>query len=352
VKEAMPASPIIDVIRVNARTFAWSSCAFSCDGMPWEGVVGIDWEERLDTRVVYSNQQDGAPLGMAQGRYQIATFPLRMLRDTAKTWKNYLTAQASTKGSGSYGQAVFELGLQLAGRDAGDLLPTSTLFSSCRVLGEKVSHEEGIDELVTEFQIGCLLIEQDGNSLWNALPAIVGGFPVADTITVAGLPAPGKWTLEKADKVYGWQVQKGTGLSGATVIPTGDELVEPEFLVEFWDPLDFQAFKLFRTAFLKKALVAVTGSPVGLALGIDHPELKELGCQSVVVRSITPVLNDSYGVWSCKVKFLQYRKPGPALSKPSAAIPDNGTPRPTAKTQTEIALLQGQATLQALKDGP
>jgi hypothetical protein len=347
----MTAPSLIDVVRVNARTYGWNSAALTVDGMATESWTGIDYEERLETRVVYSNTQDSPPLGMSQGRYQIATFPVRMLRDAAVNFKAYLQTKAAAVPSGSYGQALFTLGLQLDGRDSPELVTTSTVFASCRVLGEKLAHEEGIGPLVTEFTIGCLLIEQDGSSLWNALPPVVGGFPVADTITVAGLPAPGKWTLQKGDKEYGWQIRQATAMTGATVVPIGDPLVEPEFLIEFWDPLDYQAFKLFRTTYLKKPLVAVTGSPTGLALGIDHPELKELGVSSVVVKTITPVLNDGYGVWSCKVKFLQYRKPLPALSKPDAAIPDNGVPRPTALTQTEIALQQGQAQLQALKAG-
>ena len=345
---------LVDCVRVNSRTYGWTSVSWSVDGMPSTGLVSIDWEESLETRTLYSNTQDGPPLGMSQGRYQIARFPIRMLKDSARMFKTYLTTQAalSLSPSESYGQAVFTMGLQLLGEDAGDFLPSTTVFGSCRVVGEKSSHEEGTGALVVEFSIACLLIEQDGNTLWNALPPIVAGFPVADTIMVAGLPAPGKWTLEKGDKTYGWEIRKGAGLSGATVVPTGDDLMEPEFIVEFYDPLDFLAFKLFRTAYLKRALVAVQGSPVALALGIDHPELKELGLSSVVVKSISPVLNDSYGIWSCKVKFLQYRPPGPALSKPSAAIPDTGAPRPTALNQVEIALQQGQVTLQALKDGP
>jgi hypothetical protein len=341
----------VDVVRINARTYGWNSLAWSVDGLPSEGLTGIDWEESLETRTIYSNRQDGAPLGMSQGRYQIAKFPIRMLKDSARMFKSYLTtrAAASVAPSTSYGQAVFAMAVQLLGEDAGDFLPSTTIFSGCRVVGEKSAHEEGTGALVVEFQIACLLIAQDGNILGNALPPVVGGFPVSDAITVAGLPAPGKWTLLSATKEYGWQVRQATAMTGATVVPIGDPLPEPEFMVEFFDPRDFLAFKAFRTAFLKKPLVAVTGAPAGLALGIDHPELKELGISSVVVKSITPVLNDSYGVWSCKVKFLKYGKPKPALNKPDAAIPDNGAPRPTAQNETEVALQQAQAQLQALK---
>jgi hypothetical protein len=165
-----------------------------------------------------------------------------------------------------------------------------------------------------------------------------GLFPAVDTITLANVPGPGKWTLLSGPKKFGWDIRKGTGLSGATVVPTGDELVEPVFLVELFDDLQYQAFKLFRAAFLKKPLIGVPGAPTSLALGIDHPELKEMGVTSVVVREINPAVNDGFGLWTSLVKFLQYRKPLPALAKPTAAIPDNGAPVPNAQTASEREL--------------
>lgn len=346
----------VDVVRINSRTYGWNSCTFSVDAMPTEGLVGMDYDEKLEVRVIYSNQQDGPPLGQTAGRYQVGRFPLRMLRDSARAFKLYLTSRALLVPSGSYGQALFSMGIQLSGKDAGDLLPSTTIFSSCRVVGEKNTTEEGTGALVTEFDVGCLLILQDGVSLWNStagtIPVGVGAtFPVADTITVGGLPAPGKWSLERADKVYGWQERQGFGLTGATTVPKGDPLVHVSFLVEFWDPVDFIAFKAFRTLYLKKALVSV-GGLVTATIGIDHPELQELGVSSVVVEKITPVLNDGYGVWSCKIDFLQYRKPAPALSKPSMNVPDNGAPKVAASTQTQVAIQQALAILQGLPKAP
>ena len=69
----------------------------------------------------------------------------------------------------------------------------------------------------------------------------------------------------------------------------------------------------------------------------------------VVQEAIGPLLNDGFGVYSCEVEFLQYRKPLPSLSKPSAAFPDTTTPKPTALTQTEIELQKSQAELKQLQ---
>lgn len=346
----MSGSPVVDVVRVNNRIWSWTSTRFLVDAEPTEGVVAIDFEDELEPRIIESNIQDGLPLGMSGGRYRVGAFPLRMLTDSAKSLKTYLAAKAVTSGLGSYGEAVFNLGVQLNALDSANYAPSTTALVSCRIIGDRQVHEEGTDEIVTELRCACLAITRDGVSLYNALAGIgpAAAFPAVDSITLANVQAPGKWTLLRAPKVYGWEVRKGMYLSGATVIPTGDDLVEAEFLVEIWDPIDFVAFKAFRAAFLKKALVGVAGAPVATALGIDHPELQELGCSSVVVREINPVLNDGFGVWTTTVKFLQYRPPQPALGRPDATIPDNAPPVPTAQDNLEREAQQLGAELQGL----
>lgn len=339
---------LIDVVRVGHSTYSWSSVVFSVDGQPTEGLIGIDYDEQLEVRPVPSNTQDAPPLGFSRGGYRVGRFPIRLLRDSARALKAYLSAKAATSGLSSYGQAIFTAGLSLAGEDAGDFIASTTAFIDCRIVSERIIHDEGVDELVTELMIACIAIVQDETTLFNALSVPLNGFPSADTITLANAQAPGKWTLVSAPKVYGWDVRKGYGTSGATVVPVGDELVTAEFMVELWDPADYLLFKVFRSSFLKKPLIGVPGAPTSLALGIDHPELRELGVDSVVVKEINPLVGDAFGVWSTKVVFLQYRKPLPALSKPLAAIPDAAPPIPTAQTALEQQIAAASAELQAL----
>jgi len=171
-------------------------------------------------------------------------------------------------------------------------------------------------------------------------------FPGTDTITLAGVQPVGKWTYIEGPRVFGWEERKGYGLTGATTVPTGDELVKPRFLWEVFNNLDFIAAKLFRSTYLKKPAAAIPGSPAPMAMGIYHPELKELGVESVVVKEVSPFVNDGFGLWSCTVLFWQYRKPLPALSKPLASIPDVATPRPTAQDEQDRQLQLLQAQLQ------
>lgn len=345
----MVASPLVDRVSINNTIWSWGSVRVTIDGNGTEGLVALDYEDELEPRIIESNVQDGLPLGMSGGRYRVGFFPMRLLSDSARQLKAYLAAKGAALGLGSY-SATFNLGVQLIGKDAGNYVPSTTAVVSCRIVGEKQVYEEGVDELVTEFKVGCLGITRDNVSLYNALAGVgpAAAFPAVDTITIANVQAPGKWSLVRGPKVYGWEIRKGMYLSGATVVPTGDDLVEPEFLVEIWDPVDYIAFKAFRAAYLKKALIGVAGAPVASALGINHPELQELGCSSVVVKEINPMLNDGTGVWTSTVKFLQYRPPQPALGKPDATIPDAAPPAPTAQDNLEREVEQAGATLQSL----
>lgn len=338
----------LDAVRVNQNTWGWSSVAWSIDGQANEGLRSIDFEEKLELRIVPSNFTDQLPLGMSLGRYQIAAFPIRMLRDSALALKRYLQAKAPSVGSGSFGQATFDMGLQLSGLDAPDGQPSSTVFATCRIVSESNVHEHGTGAALTEFRVACLAITQDSLSLFDATSTASAAMPWADTITVAGTTAPGKWTLIRGDKVFGWDIRKGTALVGATVVPTGDELIEPEFLVELWTPTDYAAFGIFETAYLKKQLTTVAGVPLGMAIGIDHPELKRKGCTSVVPKSVGAFVNDGFGVATATVKFLQYRKPFIAMTKPNAAIPDAAAPKPTAQDQIDIEIQAAKKRLQAL----
>ena len=192
------------------------------------------------------------------------------------------------------------------------------------------------------------------------------GFPAASTIVVGGQSAPGRWTLIDAEKEYGWQIQQGYGLSGATVTPSGDKLVVAKFEVVVWydvqpasvmgnsDPFScagrdnsWQAFKKFRAKFLSKAVVVVNGTFSGKAMDVLHPELNELGVRSFVPLKLPAMKQDDYGLWHGEVHLLQYRQPVPVLSRPDATIPDIGQPQPSAQDAADAANQQAAADLQS-----
>lgn len=146
-------------------------------------------------------------------------------------------------------------------------------------------------------------------------------FPATDTIALGTDVMPGNWILQApCEKEYGWQIQKGIGLSGATVRPIGDELVVARFLVRFFNSAEWDLFQPFRAKYLSKPTFSVIGG-VGYAIGITHPELNKLGVNAVVPKKQPAFTNSGKGLWIGTVEFLQYRKPRPALESPNASIP-------------------------------
>lgn len=161
-------------------------------------------------------------------------------------------------------------------------------------------------------------------------------FPAVNSITLAGQTMAGRWTLTDCDKVFGWQIQKAFGLSGAGVFPIGDELVVAKFEVAIWTDADMRRFLQQRKLLLNKPVVVVKGTVSTKALKIGHPELVKLGVDSVVMKSISALRNDGTGLWTCSVEFLQFRAPVLASNKPSGVIPDAHKPQPTAQDAADL----------------
>jgi hypothetical protein len=173
-------------------------------------------------------------------------------------------------------------------------------------------------------------------------------FPAVNTIRIAGTSLPGKWTLLEAPKVFGWQIQQGFGLSGAHVFPIGDELILPKFKGEFWATADWQLMREIRKTLLQKSVILVQGTLTSKALGIYHPELQALGVTGVVVKAVSPLVQDEAGLWVMTLDFIQYRAPITAPPKPATVIPDAPKPAPVAVDNADKELQAGDAQIAPL----
>lgn len=158
-----------DVIRVNHTLYSWPSCSFKIDSQPFEGIVELNYEQKRERKVVYAAKRDGRPLGKTAGKYSVPSLTLKMLRDSADALTTYLSA----KGLGSYGDPEFGMMLQVAEPVVG-ALPITVLMETCTIDGKKDAHAEGIDELVTEFEIGCLQLTENGKRLWSVIRSLGG----------------------------------------------------------------------------------------------------------------------------------------------------------------------------------
>lgn len=189
----------------------------------------------------------------------------------------------------------------------------------------------------------------DGTGLIDAIFPFPGltPFPSVDTIAINGVTMPGKWTLLSAPKKFGWQINKGYGLSGATVVPIGDELIVAKFKAEIWSAQDQVTYKTLRNALLVKPVIS-GGNLASLALGVSHPELAALGMSAFVPLVTGPQLQTAPGLWTQEFEFLQFRAPQPAPKRPATSIPADTPPKPTALTATQVQIQQELARQQAL----
>lgn len=174
----------------------------------------------------------------------------------------------------------------------------------------------------------------------------VTSFPMVDTFTIAGIPMPGKWTLTDAKKKYGWQIQMGYGLDGAFVLPSGNPLIVAKFKGEFWDAGDFAIYKQVRKRFFTRASVVVGGA-LSFALGVDHPELKALGVDAVVLLEMSAGVDAGAGLWTVSLDLLQYRPPLKVDPKPARKTPDAPPTVPTAAGLQQLEQQKLRAEAQA-----
>lgn len=192
-------------------------------------------------------------------------------------------------------------------------------------------------------------------------PSVVSatGIPARDYIVIGGDKSPGKATIRGLNSPRAWDIRKGYGLSGATVVPAGDELATFSVLFEFFDAGgtgvqktadQLQAWYAYAAKYFDKSVRLVPGSNVPKALGIDHPILAAPPHRvtEAVVKDVSQLEQDDYGGWSAEVFFLQYRKAKPALAAPNAAIPAAAKPTPTAEDEADREMAAKLATLKGL----
>jgi hypothetical protein len=156
-----------DIVRVNSTILSWNSCIFKVDGIPYNGILEFNYEQKRERKVVHAARRDGRPLGKTAGKYSVPSCTLKMLRDSADKLTTYLTA----KGLGSYGDAEFLFFVQYFEPVIG-AVPITVVCEGCTVDGKKDPNAEGVDELATEFEIGVLQLTENQKRLWSVIRSI------------------------------------------------------------------------------------------------------------------------------------------------------------------------------------
>lgn len=329
------------LVRYNNLVYSWGSCAFLADNNALAGVVGASHSQRLERPPVPSNVAGAPPLGRPTGRYTL-TFSLKMLREDAAQLEAYL---ANKVDGSQVGRATFTFSASLSepASLAKGATPITITGTGCTIDGKEESYDEGIDELLIEYTLGCLQItEKDPNgsrTLFSSTPNALDAL-AQDYVTIGGDKSPGKATILNMSNPLGWDVRLGYGMNKATLVPSGNPPAEFSIKFDLWDAADLPAWNEFAKKWLKKSLVTGAG-PAGVtkAISVQHPMLQAqpFSVQDCVVVEPGALEKDEFGLWSCTTKFRESAPPRPALQRATANIPPAGKAAPTAADAVEAA---------------
>ncbi len=174
------------------------------------------------------------------------------------------------------------------------------------------------------------------------------GAPVADSIVLCNLDSPGRATVLGANSPRDWDIRKGYGSSGATVVFMGINVSKFSVLIDLWDdpssPISmWPLWEIFAKTCLGKPVKGLplgTGPQALFAMDIKHPQInmEPLNIKSVVVYDVTQFVQDEYGLWTCEITFLEYRRALAALGRPNMAIPSIVRQKKPALTAADLEL--------------
>lgn len=160
--------PDPNLVRINNTVYSWSSTRLVINGDPWEGLKAVEYEQKRERKLVHAVDPAGRPKGWTSGKYSVPTLKLKFLKDSAAALKTELAAI----GAGSYGDAEWTMILQCTEPVLPPNLPITLTANPCTIIGARESREEGVDELVEEFDVMCLNLLENGLAMWSSARVI------------------------------------------------------------------------------------------------------------------------------------------------------------------------------------
>lgn len=108
----MPDVGADEVFRLSGVIFSRTSTRSLINGVPYTGIIALDFSSKREGELVPGQRQTGRPLGITDGLYMPDSFSLECLVDTAEQIKQQLGAMPGA--NGSFGSARFSYLLQIA----------------------------------------------------------------------------------------------------------------------------------------------------------------------------------------------------------------------------------------------
>jgi hypothetical protein len=166
-----------------------------------------------------------------------------------------------------------------------------------------------------------------------------------DYILLASEKSPGLAEIVGANSPRKWDERKGYGFSGAIVVFRGLGLSHFSVKLRLYTQIDWDNWHDWKRLVDKpppptpaKGDGGSSGFKRPRGMDIQHPLLADLGIHSVVVEDVLVPDQTDDGEWTIEIKFIEFRQPVFALSKPVAA-----QATPVDPDQAEIGRLNDQA---------
>jgi hypothetical protein len=142
--------------------------------------------------------------------------------------------------------------------------------------------------------------------------------PVQDYIMLDGVRSPGRATVTGAAMDWDYDLPKAYGVSGAKCIFIGAKLSEFEVIIDIWQDAQWAQWASF-AAVLDKPPIGTNA----MSHRIDHPQLNRapLAITRVTVRNVSQWEQSDSGMWTCRIKFIEFREQTDALGKIDGTIP-------------------------------
>ena len=113
-----------------------------------------------------------------------------------------------------------------------------------------------------------------------------------------------------------WDEKKGAGMSGATLVYSGDGLAKFSLKLQLWEPFHFDEWEIFKPI-LKPPTEKKPQALDFYYAGFEHLPVP---IHAVVVDDVIgPTQVGDSGLWVVEIKLRQYRAPAPAQTKAKGA---------------------------------
>jgi hypothetical protein len=143
--------------------YSWGSLVFTLDGERYYGFTAVAFGEKREYTKAYSMARHHAPIGRPSGKYTAENVKVTGWKHSVLALKAALAAKSANQLA--YGNVEFQGLLQYIEADQTEI---TINFDRLKWTANTVSHEEAPDSLKSEFELDCMMLRENGMTLFDS----------------------------------------------------------------------------------------------------------------------------------------------------------------------------------------